>query len=384
MRLRLILYASAPLEAFIVGTALCSTSLGTTFVVLASASKSKDPDAPSVDFAQTRIGTVLVSAAVLDDVCALVLVSVIHNLRGIAGDGGGDGTSLGWIIGRPVLASCLMAILTPAVAKFAVGPGYRRFVEPRIPVWFGHVFNISLMAVVLSAFLAIAAYAGASVLFGAFLAGAFLSGLPEKQSGLIQADEERAPGFTDTFEHYLGAPQKYVFQPLFFASIGFAIPFVDLWTGEVIWKGVVYTLLMAFGKLIVGIVVPIWDFMSPRLKKQTSDKTPGGLAASWAPATLLGAAMVARGEIGLLIIQIGLNETPFLTPEAFVIGVWAIVLNTIIGPVLVGLLLKRVGPDIAADPRWGVQAKHGSDTEADVEAEPKEPSGGSSPGAGLA
>jgi hypothetical protein len=79
-----------------------------------------------------------------------------------------------------------------------------------------------------------------------------------------------------------------------------------------------------------------------------------------------------------------LNETPFLTQEAFVVGVWAIVLNTIIGPVLVGLLLKRVGPDIAADPRWGVQAKHGSDTEADVEVELKEPSGGLSPGAGLA
>ncbi|KAH6631300.1 Cation/H+ exchanger [Chaetomium tenue] len=397
-----LLYAGfhhTPLEAFIVGTALCSTSLGTTFVVLSSASKSKPkpnhnlpPHAqvstPAVDFSQTRIGTVLVSAAVLDDVCGLVLVSVIHNLRDIAGDDGGTGsTSLGWIIGRPVLASGLMALLTPIVTKFAAGPLYRRFVAPWLLCFasVGHVFNILLMVVVLCAFLAIAAYAGASMLFGAFLAGAFVS-------GLLGSKVRDTPGeagvlaFVDSFEHYLGAPQKYVFQPLFFASIGFAIPFLDLWTGEVIWKGVVYTLLMVFAKLIVGIVVPAWDFISPRIRTRNSEKmpVPVTVTASWAPATLLGACMVARGEIGLLIIQIGLNETPFLTHKAFIIGVWAIVLNTIIGPVLVGILLKRTGTTIAEDARWGVQAKHGSDTETTTEAEPTGTSGGTSPTLRLA
>jgi Kef-type K+ transport system membrane component KefB len=316
---------------------------------------------------------------VLDDVCGLVLVSVIHNLRGIAGEGADGGGSLGWIIGRPVLASGLMALLTPAVARFVAAPLYRRFVQPRVAARSAHfagVFGILLMAVVLAAFLAIAAYAGASVLFGAFLAGAFLSSLP--------GEEGAAGGFVDTFEHYLGAPQKYVFQPLFFASIGFAIPFVELWTGEVIWKGVVYTLLMAFGKLIVGVVVPIWDFLSSRFSKRNPEKTTSEVSGSWAPATLLGAAMVARGEIGLLIIQIGLNETPFLTRKAFVVGVWAIVLNTIVGPVLVGLLLKRVGKRIAEDARWGVQAKPGSDTEVDAEPEPTGTPAGTRPRSALA
>ncbi|KAK3290529.1 Sodium/hydrogen exchanger family-domain-containing protein [Chaetomium fimeti] len=402
-----LLYAGfhhTPLEAFIVGTALCSTSLGTTFVVLASASKNKPspkpslpdnanthvPTTPAVDFSQTRIGTVLVSAAVLDDVCGLVLVSVIHNLRGIAGGDGGGETGLGWIIGRPVLASALMALLTPAVAKFVAGPLYRRFVAPRLlrfgaaAAGAGHVFNILLMAVVLCAFLAIAAFAGASMLFGAFLAGAFVSGLLGSKGRDVSEEEPGVPAFADSFEHYLGAPQKYVFQPLFFASIGFAIPFIDLWTGEVIWKGFVYTLLMVVAKLIVGIVVPVWDFISPRIRKTNSEKMPGSVTASWAPATLLGACMVARGEIGLLIIQIGLNETPFLTQKAFIIGVWAIVLNTIIGPVFVGILLKRAGTSIAEDARWGVQAKHGSDTETSADVEPTGTSGGTSPRLGLA
>lgn len=65
--------------------------------------------------------------------------------------------------------------------------------------------------------------------------------------------------------------------------------------------------------------------------------------------------MVARGEIGLLIVQIGLNETPFLSEEAFVTATWATVLSTIIGPVVVGLLLKRHKYAISDDLQWGMQ-----------------------------
>lgn len=76
---------------------------------------------------------------------------------------------------------------------------------------------------------------------------------------------------------------------------------------------------------------------------------------TWAPATLLGMAMVARGEIGLLIIQIGLNQTPFMSETAFITAAWAIVLNTIIGPIGVGILLGKLGSQICDDPRWGTQ-----------------------------
>ncbi|KAK0663482.1 putative Na(+)/H(+) antiporter [Cercophora samala] len=350
-------FGHAPLEAFIVGTALCSTSLGTTFVVINSASK-------DTDYSQTRIGTVLISAAVLDDVCGLVLVSVIHQLRGIAEDGD---VNLGWIIGRPVLASGLLAILTPLIAKFVVGPLFRRFLEKPLAK-FKHVSNILLMTLVVCAFLAIASFAGASMLFGAFLAGAFLSSLPSKESvpsGIRDGElgGTETTSFVSTFENYLSGPQRFILQPLFFASIGFAIPFVELWTGEVIWKGVVFTILMVLSKLVVGLVVPAWDmisavgFPSPAAPANERMSARKAASASWAPATLLGTAMVARGEIGLLIIQIGLNETPFLTRRAFVIGVWAIVLNTIIGPASVGVLLKKVGNQIATDKTWGTQSK---------------------------
>lgn len=84
---------------------------------------------------------------------------------------------------------------------------------------------------------------------------------------------------------------------------------------------------------------------------------PGAPKTSWKAATFLGMAMVARGEIGLLIIQVGLNETPFLSEEAFITAAWAIILNTIIGPMSVGLLLGKQRVVLFHDEVWGVQGK---------------------------
>jgi hypothetical protein len=64
--------------------------------------------------------------------------------------------------------------------------------------------------------------------------------------------------------------------------------------------------------------------------------------------------MVARGEIGLLIIEIGYNSTEYVSEEGFITGVWAILLNTIIGPVTVGLLVKSYGKRIG-EGEWGLQ-----------------------------
>jgi Kef-type K+ transport system membrane component KefB len=223
---------------------------------------------------------------------------------------------------------------------------------------------MAVMVLVMCAFLAIAAYAGASVLFGSFLAGMFLSmlrGADTAHNPVANTGDASSPMFTATFEKYLADVQRLVLQPLFFASIGFAIPFLELWTGEVIWKGIVFTILMVCGKLIVGLCIPLWDVAATATRRQgeKSLSHKGVLVSSWAPATLLGTAMVARGEIGLLIIQIGLNETPYLGRKAFVIAVWAIVLNTIIGPVSAGVLINAVGHKIVEHPQWGARPEGG-------------------------
>ena len=182
------------------------------------------------------------------------LHSVIGDLGKLSGEGN---VNLGWLIGRPIVASIAMAIVTPIVTKWIFAPFFRRFIEYHF-ARFDHISNIILMTLVLSAFIAIAGFTGTSVLFGAFLAGVFLTYLPSKRPEgpfVVMSREEgereadKSPTFVHTFEKYLLGPQEYLMEPLFFSSIGFAIPFVQLWTGKRIWRGVVYTLLMAFAKV---------------------------------------------------------------------------------------------------------------------------------------
>ena len=68
----------------------------------------------------------------------------------------------------------------------------------------------------------------------------------------------------------------------------------------------------------------------------------------------MGAAMVARGEIGLLIVQIGYNETSYVSSAGLNVAIWAILLNTIVGPIVVGILIKLKGETLGRGP-WGTQ-----------------------------
>ncbi|KAI2725965.1 hypothetical protein CBS147332_2852 [Penicillium roqueforti] len=363
-------------ETFIIGASLSATSLGTTFAVISSASD-------SVNLAETRVGSVLVSAAVIDDVVGLVMLSVVADLGKLSG---GDSVNLGWLIGRPIVASIGMAAVTPIVTKWVFAPFFRKFVEYRF-ARYDHISNIILMILVLSAFIAIAGFTGTSVLFGAFLAGVFLTYIPSKhpegpfvvlsrEEG--ERNEDKSPTFIHTFEKYLLGPQQYLMEPLFFSSIGFAIPFLELWTGERIWKGIVYTLLMAFAKCVVGIWVPIWQLAlggksdtklheeqeiqgqqkiegnNPSDEGQSDQEKGKTWERTWLATILLGSAMIARGEIGLLIIETGYNETSYVSNEGFYTGIWAILLNTIIGPVSVGLLVRFYAHELKGGD-WGVQ-----------------------------
>lgn len=337
------------LETFIVGAALSTTSIGTTFIVISNSA--------DIDLTHTKVGTVLVSAALFDDIIGLIMVSVISNLGGIET---GGGTSIGWIVGRPIVASFAIGAVSPLLARYVTGPFYRQFLEPQVAS-LGQKALLCIMTLVLSAHIVICAYAGASLLFGAFLAGVFLNALPSQAKEPIRpegGDIQDLPGFHDSFETYISGAQSFILEPLFFASIGFAIPFKRLWTGTIIWRGIVFSLLMAVGKAVVGFSVPIWDLTS-RTSPSEQKLGPRGqiLSGTWASATLLGTAMMARGEVGLLIIQLGLNTTTALSEEAFLVAIWGIVLNTILGPVSVVFLLKRRESAIVGDPRWGIQEK---------------------------
>jgi len=152
-----------------------------------------------------------------------------------------------------------------------------------------------------------------------------------------------------------------------------------MFRGPVIWRGIVYSSFMAAGKLACGLWLIRFDAnytFRPRQKdnkgkKRTkyglepSSNPPGSPAKSKLkssglpkpkslyPAFILGSAMVARGEIGFLVSAIAQSNGIFSSvgpdssfagavQDLFLIVTWAIMLCTVIGPVVVGLIVRRV------------------------------------------
>lgn len=139
-----------------------------------------------------------------------------------------------------------------------------------------------------------------------------------------------------------------------------------MFKGSIVWKGVVYAILMIMAKGFVGTVIYVEHFLRIRRGPQKSVaecSTPqeqeglrGGIPHM--EALLIGFAMIARGEIGFLIASLSQSsgtlslrsiegssssESSGEAQEAiFLVIVWAVVLCTIFGPVSVGILVRRL------------------------------------------
>ncbi|KZT66977.1 hypothetical protein DAEQUDRAFT_425949 [Daedalea quercina L-15889] len=432
-------YGYPPLEAFAAGAALSSTSLGTTLAALNSVSK--HATLPTADsevkkrgeeiiemtgdrgpvsvtnetgsaahsprcsayatisalpvLQQTRIGTVLTSAAIIDDVVGLVIAALIPGLANMESSSSSNSElDLAWTLIRPLLSSLLIALITPVSARFILRPAFwfrevgERWCAPRREdkrwgcslsgtKWgtesHADFVKVSIMVCVLSGFISVAYYTGSSVLFGAYMAGLTLSYLarpPHAQDEQLVGQEDRAAmlSFESAYARTLGPLQEFIFAPIFFASIGYAIPFLLLWRPTILWRGVLYALLMCIGKLAVGLPVVVWSISTKDTISHVEERTtlhsqsssaPGPrltpfrdrLHASLYPAAFVGIAMISRGEIGLLIAQIARNGLSMggtygdadglLSEEGFLVCIWAILLCTLVGPICTGVIVRK-------------------------------------------
>jgi Kef-type K+ transport system membrane component KefB len=341
------------LQAFGAGASLCSTSLGTTLALLRP------------ELRKTRTGAVLMSAALLDDIAGLVLAAIIQSLP--TNGSSLSGNTISWrTIARPILVSFAFAFCTP-ISAYLLGKIMMRIP----PIWknFLHDAWSQLFCIVsvLCGFVAGARYAGTSELFGAYLAGAFLSyvfGLPPHNPASDNRDiTTTSPSCLHTphesFTRYLLPLLQHIFSPIFFASIGAALPIRSLVSADgsrrVIWRGLVYSFLMVFAKAIVGFWLLIWPDRSSgfgwcgtrknaRPKTEENSHAPSAGMSRIQSATLVGLAMVARGEIALIVAQLArpilMDGTSQETTEPFAVVIWAILVTTVSGALGVGFLFR--------------------------------------------
>lgn len=207
----------SPLAAFSAGASLCSTSLGTTFAIISSANLQK-----------TRVGVVLVGAAMMDDVVGLVMVNIVTTL--------GSGSTKPWTIARPIVSSFGLLIVVFGLTAFVLKPTWAWLHaspsgSPRAPSICAsfqrmstniahYIPNVGLIlsTVFLAAFITIAYFIDASVLFAAFIAG----GLVNYFSNPDIANSSESPSNETPLALYQRLYKQivdFVLVPFFFVSL---------------------------------------------------------------------------------------------------------------------------------------------------------------------
>lgn len=179
----------------------------------------------------TPVGQLIVSAAVIDDMIALIILS---QLGALAGD-----TTIASIL-IPIVSALGFLIIGGIIAVTALPKFLDHHFFPRIKKENHGSAGLGLMFLILFAMMPATYYAKSS-----FLMGAFLSGL------VFCRNHDVHVRFVSQFKRVL----QWLMRIFFAASIGFQVPIKDFGDGMVIGYGLLFTLALT-GKLAVGFLVP--------------------------------------------------------------------------------------------------------------------------------
>jgi Kef-type K+ transport system membrane component KefB len=274
------LWGAPTVESIFVGAAMVATSVGITAQVLASKGL--------LDYAASRI---ILAAAVIDDVLGLIVLAIVSSLARGA-------------INVPELALTAVAAIgfTLVVAKWgtrAMGTVVPRL-EQRLRA--GEVqFNLAI--IVLFGLALLAMYAGVAAIIGAFLAGMALS----------ETLEVRV--------HDLVHGVSELLIPFFLVGIGLHLDLSVFSKGE--------TMILSAVILIAAVVSKMVGCGF------------GALRMGWADAFRVGAGMTPRGEVGMVVAQIG-QGFGVIPPRIYGVVVFMAVATTILAPPMLNLAFRGV------------------------------------------
>ncbi len=273
-----LLLGESPGTAAFVGLALAATSIGITSRVLA------DMGVLSRTFARVVLG-----AAVIDDVLALILIGIV------------SGAAEGDISGSTILiAVAAVGLVGLGFAAARRARGLKR-----------EVFTFPLFAdtPLVPAFMLMFAVALVSAAIGlAAIVGAFVA-------GLIVAETEAQ----DELEHEM-RPLGQIFTPFFFAVTGAQLDLSALLDPSIAALALVLALAGVATKVVGGYV--------------------GAHSLGRWSATTVGFGMVPRGEVGIVVANLGL-AAGLLSTGLFSAILIAVVATTIVAPYLLAWSIPR-------------------------------------------
>ena len=273
-------------QALFIGTILTATSVTITAQTLMNLNQLK-----------SRAGSTILSAAVIDDVLGLVVLSVVVAFAPrLAGAGTTEWTAVGLTLGRMIV--CLTILVW-------FGPRFTRWVFGRASKLHGSHVEIAA-ALVVAFLLAVQAewLGGMAAITGSYLAGLFVAGTSSHE----KVSRDILP-MVNSF-----------FAPLFFVSIGMELNIWDL-------KGRMTFFLVLFAVAVLGKIIGCGT--GARIAGFENRES-----------LIVGVGMIPRGEVGLITASLGYSAG-LVTGNVYVQVVMVVLLTTLITPGLLRFAFPR-------------------------------------------
>lgn len=262
-------------QALFLGTLSTATSVGITARILSERRKMSSPE-----------GVTILAAAVLDDVLGIVLLAVVVALARVHG-GSIDWGHVGQVAAKAFgfwIGTTVLGVLT---APYLVR-GLKRLES--LETMAGISLGLALLL------------AGLAETVGlAMIIGAYVMGLSLSQTDIADEVRDRLHGL-------------YAYLvPVFFAVMGVMVDFAAI--GPVFWFGLIFSAAAVAGKLI-GCGIPALAF-----------------GFNLRGAFRIGAGMLPRGEVTLIVAGIGLSAGA-IGPDLFGVAIMTLLVSSIIAPPL--------------------------------------------------
>lgn len=277
----LLLWGHPRIEAAFTGAAMVATSVGITAQVLSAKG-----------LLQHRASRIILGAAVIDDVLGLLILALVSSLAK-------DEVRLLDLTITGLLALAFTAIVA------AWGTKAMKLVIPRLlKVLQGSEVQFTLSMILLFALAVLSAYAGVAAIIGAFMAGMALS------ETVTHRVHDLTQGVTE------------LLVPFFLVGIGLNFDLKAFASASTVWLALAVLAIAILSKF-VGCAA-------------------GALKLGWADARRVGIGMIPRGEVGMVVAQLGLS-LGVIEQNIYAVVVFMSVATTLVAPPLLKLAFRRTG-----------------------------------------
>ncbi len=270
-------WGGSDIEAMFLGTAMVATSVGITARVLSS-----------MGVLNAISSRIILGAAVIDDILGLMILAVV------------SGSSTGPLNYLSIVITALLAIGFTAFVVLVGAPVVKRVAPQLENLRFSHSLFISALLLCLGISVA-ATYIGVAAIVGAFLAGMTFAEVAEERPTM--------------HKHMTGVTEFLV--PFFLVNIGMQLR-LDVFRD---WSVIIFATVVTVVAIITKLV----------------GCGAGASGLGWKRMGQIGIGMVPRGEVGIVVAQIGLGMA-VISDSVFGVVLMMAVATTLIAPPFLRIL----------------------------------------------